>query len=70
MKSIVNRMLVVLMVGALTSVVAFAKTQRQRVTFDNDMKVHAPFDARKLIARLEALRADSRSQAGDAARAG
>jgi len=40
MKSIVNRMLVVLMVGALTSVVAFAKTQRQRVTFDNDMKVN------------------------------
>ena len=37
--------------------------------FDNDMKVHAPFDARKLIARLEALRADSRSQAGDAPRA-
>jgi len=40
MKSIVNRMLVVLMVGALTSVVAFAKTQKQRVTFDNDMKVN------------------------------
>jgi uncharacterized protein (UPF0264 family) len=33
-------MLVVLMVGALTSVVAFAKTQRHRVTFDNDMKVN------------------------------
>jgi uncharacterized protein YggE len=31
-------MLVVLMVGALTSVVAFAKTQRHRVTFD--MKVN------------------------------
>ena len=40
MKSIVNRMLVVLMVGALTSVVAFAKTQRHRVNFDNDMKVN------------------------------
>jgi hypothetical protein len=40
MKSIVNRVLVVMMVGALTSVVAFAKTQRQRVTFDNDMKVN------------------------------
>jgi uncharacterized protein YggE len=40
MKSIVNRVLVVLMVGALTSVVAFAKTQRHRVTFDNDMKVN------------------------------
>jgi len=38
--------------------------------FDNDMKVHAPFDARKLIAKLEALRADSRREAGDAARAG
>jgi len=37
--------------------------------FDNDMKVHAPFDARKLIAKLEALRADSRREAGDAARA-
>ena len=40
MKSIVNRVLVVMMVGALTSVVAFAKTQRHRVTFDNDMKVN------------------------------
>jgi uncharacterized protein YecE (DUF72 family) len=37
--------------------------------FDNDMKVHAPFDARRLIAKLEALRADSRREAGDAARA-
>ena len=40
MKSIVNRMLVVLMVGALTSVVAFAKTQKHKVTFDNDIKVN------------------------------
>ena len=40
MKSIVNRMLVVFMVGALTSVVAFAKTQRHRVNFDSDMKVN------------------------------
>jgi hypothetical protein len=40
MKSIVNRMLVVMMVGALTSVMAFAKTQKHRVTFDNDMKVN------------------------------
>ena len=40
MKSIVNKMLVVLMVGALTSVVAFAKTQKQRVTFENDIKVN------------------------------
>ena len=40
MKSIVNRVLVVMMVGALTSVMAFAKTQKHRVTFDNDMKVN------------------------------
>ncbi len=40
MKSIVSRMLVVMMVGALTSVIAFAKTQKHRVTFDNDMKVN------------------------------
>ena len=40
MKSIVNRMLVVLMVGALTSVVAFAKVQKQKVTFENDLKVN------------------------------
>ncbi len=40
MKSFVNKMLAVLMVGALTSVVAFAKTQKQRVTFENDIKVN------------------------------
>jgi hypothetical protein len=40
MKSIVNRMLVVMLVGALASVIAFAKTQKQRVTFDTDMKVN------------------------------
>jgi len=40
MKSIVNRMVVVLMVGALTSVVAFAKTQLHKVPFDNDIKVN------------------------------
>jgi len=40
MKSIMNRMLVVLMVGALTSVVALAKVQKHRVTFDSDMKVN------------------------------
>ena len=40
MKSIVSRMLVVLMVGALTSVVALAKVQKHRVTFENDMKVN------------------------------
>jgi hypothetical protein len=40
MKSIINRMLVVLMVGALTSVVALAKVQKHRVTFDSDIKVN------------------------------
>ena len=40
MKSIVNRMVAVLMVGALTGVVAFAKVHKQRVTFDNDIKVN------------------------------
>src|ERR1044071_2710090 len=40
MKSMINRMLVVLMVGALTSVVALAKVQKHRVTFDNDIKVN------------------------------
>ena len=40
MKSIMNRMLVVLMVGALTSVVALAKVQKHRVTFDSDIKVN------------------------------
>jgi hypothetical protein len=40
MKSIMNRMLVVLMVGALTSVVALAKVHKHRVTFDSDIKVN------------------------------
>ena len=40
MKSIVSRMLVVLMVGALTCVVALAKVQKHKVTFDNDIKVN------------------------------
>lgn len=40
MKSMVTKMLAVLMVGALTSVVAFAKTQKQRVTFESDIKVN------------------------------
>lgn len=40
MKSMVNKVLAVLMVGALTSVVAFAKTQKQRVTFESDIKVN------------------------------
>jgi hypothetical protein len=40
MKSIMNRMLVVLLVGALTSVVALAKVQKHKVTFDSDIKVN------------------------------
>jgi hypothetical protein len=40
MKSMINRMLVVLMVGALTSVVALAKVQKHKVTFDSDIKVN------------------------------
>jgi hypothetical protein len=40
MKSIMNRMLVVLMVGALTGVVALAKVHRHTVTFENDIKVN------------------------------
>ena len=40
MKSIVNRIVVVVMVGALMSVAAFAKTQKSRVTFENDIKVN------------------------------
>lgn len=39
MKSIMNRMLVVLMVGALTSVAALAKVHKHKVTFDEDIKV-------------------------------
>jgi hypothetical protein len=40
MKSILNRVVVVLMVGALTSVVALAKVQKHKVTFENDVKVN------------------------------
>ena len=40
MKSMMNRMLVVLMVGALTSVVALAKVHKHSVTFDTDIKVN------------------------------
>ena len=40
MKSIVNRIVVVVMVGALASVAAMAKTHKQKVTFDNDIKVN------------------------------
>lgn len=40
MKSIVSRIVVVFMVGALTSMVAFAKVHKQKVTFANDVKVN------------------------------
>ena len=40
MKSIVSKMVAVVMVGALTSVVAFAKVHKEKVTFDNDIKVN------------------------------
>jgi hypothetical protein len=40
MKSIMSRMLVVLMVGALTSVAALAKVHKHKVTFDQDIKVN------------------------------
>ena len=40
MKSIVSKMVTVVMVGALTSVVAFAKVQKEKVTFDSDIKVN------------------------------
>ncbi len=36
--------------------------------FDNDMKVHAPFDAQALIRKVEALDGDSRGEAGHAPR--
>ena len=39
MKSIVNKIVLVLVVGALTSVAAFAKVQKHKVTFENDTKV-------------------------------
>lgn len=40
MKSIVRKVAAVVMVGALTSVVAFAKVHKEKVTFDNDIKVN------------------------------
>ena len=40
MKSMVSRMVAILMVGALTGVVAFAKVHKQKVTFESDMKVN------------------------------
>jgi len=36
----VSKIMAVLMVGALTGVVAFAKVHKQRVTFENDIKVN------------------------------
>ena len=40
MKSMVSKMVAILMVGALTGVVAFAKVHKQKVTFDSDIKVN------------------------------
>ncbi len=40
MKSILNRVVVVLVVGALTSVVALAKVEKHNVTFESDVKVN------------------------------
>ena len=40
MKSVMSKVLAILMVGALTSVVALAKTQKARATFDSDIKVN------------------------------
>ncbi|HKY43910.1 MAG TPA: hypothetical protein VJM50_12535 [Pyrinomonadaceae bacterium] len=40
MKSVMSKVLAVLMVGALTGVVALAKVKRERVTFDSDIKVN------------------------------
>ena len=40
MKSIVSKVMAVLMVGALTGVVAFAKVHKQKVTFESDIKVN------------------------------
>ena len=40
MRSIVNRIVVVVMVGALTSVAALAKVHKHTVTFDSDVKVN------------------------------
>lgn len=41
MKSIVNRIAVVLVIGALTSMVAFAKVHKHKITFENDTKVNS-----------------------------
>ena len=40
MKSMVSKIVAVLMVGALTGVVAFAKVHKQKTTFESDIKVN------------------------------
>lgn len=40
MKSVISKMLAVLMVGALMGVVALAKGKRAQATFDSDIKVN------------------------------
>ena len=40
MKSIVSKMMAVLMVGALTGVVVLAKVHKEKVTFGSDIKVN------------------------------
>ena len=40
MKSIVSRMVAIVMVGALTGVAALAKVHKHKVTFESDMKVN------------------------------
>src|SRR5215213_657232 len=40
MKSIVSKMVAIVMVGALTGVVVLAKVHKQKVTFENDIKVN------------------------------
>ena len=41
MKSILNRIAVVLVVGALSSVVALAKVHKHKITFSSDIKVNS-----------------------------
>ena len=41
MKSILNRLAVVLVVGALSSVVALAKVHKHKITFSRDIKVNS-----------------------------
>ena len=40
MKSVISKVVAVLMVGALTGVVALAKVHKARTTFDTDIKVN------------------------------